>query len=66
MKNESVGIAYQINISADATNGDVIKVLFKEVNASKVTGERLFRVTILGLSKYFEFDSDWWNAKYER
>ena len=64
MKNESVEIAYQINISADATNGDVIKAMFPNAEISL----KLYMPSVdifFGGILMMRASMKWWNAKYK-
>lgn len=58
MKNESVEIAYQINIPKDATNGDVIKAMLPFVKV--IENEHGVFINIQNVL----LDKEWWNAPY--
>ena len=56
------------SISDDATNGDVIKIMFPNQTVSCAipitdrNGAKFYRTTINGVT---DFAADWWNAPYE-
>jgi len=66
MKNESTAISYCINIPGDATNGDVIKMVFPSCKTrSENTPSDFMEFTLDGVVGY-AIEKSWWNALYER
>lgn len=51
-----------VNISNNATNGDVIKAIFPNIDIEQIEDI----IDVYGMSKCrVTYDTDWWNAPYK-
>ena len=62
MKNKSIATSYCINIPKDATNGDVIKMMFPNEDLHDYDYYDGYVIYELNYQD-FRFDKNWWNAK---
>lgn len=65
MKNESIAVQYRINIPEDATNGDVIKMMFPFVTKYITHNEHNIYIDSPIQACVYTFDRYWWNAPYK-